>query len=751
MNRCDSKYKDMLHAYELGMLGDDEIRELELHLMECEVCFNALREFKNEAELMRQNQALAKIADEADSEDAAEKKNPKSIIRYVLSVAAVLLILLLKPWNLSFHSGDELIASENKLLVMPFENLTQPDDTTTVKIIHNLLVTDLGQSKYLRVTPASYTVALINEKKIDQNDLAAITSIGKYTHSILAVRGNIVQIKPNFIFSADVIEVADGQLIGSVHQISREGASIFEAIDSLTVKIKANLELDIDFSTDNDLSIASVTTGSSEAYHHYLLGVEAFQQYYIPDAVRFFQKALEYDNNFAMAMYYLSRTKSEAYIDSAYALIDNVGELEKYYIRARYDIIHDSLDQGLDQLRWITKHYPDEQDAYYIIGRFEYYQANFAEAVEALKKSLSIDNKYKPAYNLLTYCYNMLDDYDNAIITINKYIELYPDEANPYDTRGDLYSFFGELEKAKESYRIALDIRPDFYSSLMFLSYMYLYQNDYKAADSCITALANSRSPQMINASKLYHPYLAIRQGELRVALDEINHTIEKSLADGKNPRGVFYSMQHQAIVLDGMGKKEDALAVMKNVVDSYRKVVPNDSVGFVSYYATLLYQQGNISEIQMLRDQVKPYQEENNVGLFSYNYLEGLIALANKEYGSAEQSFIKSVEKLIEKNAYGYFLGYTMLARAYRADGQIAEAIEVLEKLNKIYTSRRLYYSPIDIENYYLLGRLYEDSHWNQKAIEQYQLVLTHWGTNDSKIEFVEDARQRLEKLQNL
>jgi len=51
-------------------------------------------------------------------------------------------------------------------------------------------------------------------------------------------------------------------------------------------------------------------------------------------------------------------------------------------------------------------------------------------------------------------------------------------------------------------------------------------------------------------------------------------------------------------------------------------------------------------------------------------------------------------------------------------------------------------------VKAYYTLGRAYEESGWRDKAIEQYGIFLDIWKDADSGIPALEDARQRLTRL---
>ncbi len=111
-------------------------------------------------------------------------------------------------------------------------------------------------------------------------------------------------------------------------------------------------------------------------------------------------------------------------------------------------------------------------------------------------RAIEIDPMFKMAYNNLGYAYHCVGDFDRSIWAINKYIALAPDEANPYDTRGDLYAFQAHLDDAIMSYKEAVEIKPDFCMSLEKLGYMYVFKREYEEAEPWFRRYAGRRSSQ---------------------------------------------------------------------------------------------------------------------------------------------------------------------------------------------------------------------------------------------------------------
>ena len=61
-----------------------------------------------------------------------------------------------------------------------------------------------------------------------------------------------------------------------------------------------------------------------------------------------------------------------------------------------------------------------------------------------------------------SYAYMGKGDYDRALADINQAIKLEPNDANWYDSRGEVYLNKGDYDRAIAEYERALQIRPNF-------------------------------------------------------------------------------------------------------------------------------------------------------------------------------------------------------------------------------------------------------------------------------------------------
>ena len=114
----------------------------------------------------------------------------------------VALVLILKPWRFEIGPGQEAIAGENRLAIMYFDNLADPEDSQKLgEIATNLLITDLTESQYLDVVSSQRLYDILKllgregEKKIDP-DVA--TEVATKARARWMLQGSILQVEPHW-------------------------------------------------------------------------------------------------------------------------------------------------------------------------------------------------------------------------------------------------------------------------------------------------------------------------------------------------------------------------------------------------------------------------------------------------------------------------------------------------------------------------------------------------------------------------
>lgn len=756
MSGCrDKRFPDMLWAYEVGLLDDEDRRALELHVLECEYCREDLRQFSSAAQLIKHDpdiqQAIHRIAEKKPASSVSHRGRKGAFsgkLRPILIPAAfavaALLLLVLRPWEIEFHPTQEATAVENRLAIMYFDDPAGQEQFG--KIATNLLITDLAESAYLEVVSSQRLYDILKllgrdgQRKIDR-DVAR--QVAEAARAELIILGSVLQTEPHFVLTAQLISASTGNVIDAQRITGEPGEDIFSMVDRLSAEIKGDLSLPAAARRETDRQVAEVTTHSPEAYRQYLEGVEFIQKYYGIQAREHFLRAVELDSTFAMAYYYLAELGDQEMILRAEQFIDRATLRNGYYIRSRKAALSGDTRATINELQKLVKRYPEEKKAYYLLGQHFEVLGNYDLALEHLQRALKIDPLYRPAVNYLAYFYDRIGEYEQAIVTIDSYISLAPDEPNPYDSRGDIYGKNGKIDLAMESFHKALEIDPKFLHSIWKLGHLHCMKLEYVQAESLFTIIATDADADSRTMGRLYLQYNTVHQGKFAQALANLDRAIAADYADGEITLYTGHKHFIKARIYAELGDFERAKAEFPKHMEILHQLYPNSRTHERHHYAQLLAESGDLAAAEETAQSLKADLEARGYELDYYWYASGCIALAR---GNPEMA-VKHFEKITA--AHRDFPERFMLARAYQSAGQLSEAVEEFEPLLEFFTIHSVFRNIWDVKVHYYLGLAYEKSNWYDKAIEQYKTFLNIWQNADPGIEAVEDARTRLARLQ--
>jgi len=764
MSECfDKHFEEMLHHYELGLLSEEERYELELHLLECEHCYNRVAKFAEAADLMKHNRKVRDLIKEMAADEPVEtaeaatdvrkprfrKKLWPTLVPVSMAAVIVFLFLILKDWQLDIRSSQEAEAQKNRMAVMHFENLSDPADSLKLgEIVSNLLTAALSESRFIQVVSSQRINDLIeymNRKRERSPDSIRTLELAEEADARWVLSGSYMQDKAEIILTMQLVEVASGDVIATESITGDTSMTIFSLVDKLTARVKNNLLLPEEVRQETDRMVADVTTHSSRAYRHYLDGVEYNNKVYREEAARSFEKALEYDSTFAMAYYYLALLRDRDYIEKAMQYIDRSGSRDRYYIRSLRASADRDWPAAIDELKKLIKRYPDEKDAYYRLGLF-YYTLDSAElAIEYFNRSVNIDPLYKLAYNHLAYSYNKLGDYEQAVWAINQYIAIAPSEANPYDTRGDINRLNGRIDEAIASYRQAIAINPKFTHSLSYLGILYLFKGE---TDSALAAFQNMLSVsdnfvERANA-RIYQAYIPLFEGRLEKAMEVTDDIITADRIDQVTSSPLLNKYLLKTFIYYEMKKYSQALTEMEKFIPLYRQLNPIDSFSHTDFYSQILIQNGQKDRAEEVLRGLAKDTGRYICGMYNYRYAEGVLNLTDGNAIAAIQNFKRAAEL---SNMFSYTF---MLGQAYLVAAQYDKAIATYEELLKSYKPGRAFMGTWSVKTHYYLGTAYEAVGRYDDAVVEYNTFLHLWRNADDIFEEIPSASERLKKLEN-
>ncbi|MBN1210967.1 MAG: zf-HC2 domain-containing protein [candidate division Zixibacteria bacterium] len=756
MSECkDRRFREMLHLYELGQLSPEQLEELEVHLLECDACFEEIQQFDRTVLHLRHSDKIrAAIAQLAETKSELPEVTPTGKKLWTtwlpVSLAALIFILLiLKDWQFDIHPTQEALAVENRLAVMYFENKVDVEDNLRLgEMITSLLITDLSESRLLQVVSSQHLYDLLKtetEGKPRPVDRDIATRLARKARARWMLVGEILQTEPSLVVTSQIIDLATGNVMASQKISQAAIGDIFFLVDSLTVEIKKDLAPSETAQPDTDRMVAEVTTRSPEAYRLYLEGLEYYYKFYYNEAINAFEQALAHDSTMAMAYYYLARLKDGSMIDKAVQYADKASRKEKLYIESLNDLKNNEREQAIAKLSQLTQQYPNEKDAFYLLGLYNFRLFKFDQAVAYMDSALAVDSFFKPAYNLLATTYYETDNLEKAVWAINRYISLAPDEANPYETRGKIYANFNKIDPAIESFRKALQVKPDFYSSLLPLGNMYLYKGEYRLAESCYTALTETDNRNYRSHGRVYLSYIPIHQGKLSYSLELIDSLVAADSAETQTRTSLSNTVIlnfFKARIYVELNNYSKARETMDKVLTLSAGLSEHSQFLNRAYNIQILAESGLIAEAKREAEQLKNDLEKTETDPSMYRYASGCIYLAEHNPEKAVVEFESAVRTMND------FPTRFQLGRAYLEAGMLARAVEEFERQSEAYSLWRLCWGIWNAELHYYLGTAYENSRWYDRAAEQYRIFIEMWRDGDKGLAILEDARARLTRL---
>ena len=405
-------------------------------------------------------------------------------------VAAVIIVWRILPQKEAplFASGRPSIA------VLPFDDLSREKDQEF--FCHGFaesLITTLSKIEDLRIPAKTSSFSF-------QGKAQELEEIGEKLDVATVLMGSVQKAENRIRITAQLVKIADASILWS-DQFNREMDDIFSIQDQITLEIVRELKETL--LGEEKASLVKRYTENAEAYNLYLQGrffwekrtKEGFNK-----AVDCFERAIEKDPNFALAYVGLANTygtfigygflsaaeaipKIRTLLKKALAIDDEIAEAHVLLAQITYscdwdwegaekefklalqlnpNYVYAHLWYGiyLAKKGLIDKALEEQARAYeldplnivinYSFGNFNILDRRYDAAIEAYKKTLTMDQNFIPAYAGLGKAYLLQSKYEEALRELDKAGELIKgNDPSLLTIRGIIHAKSGSMAKAE--------------------------------------------------------------------------------------------------------------------------------------------------------------------------------------------------------------------------------------------------------------------------------------------------------------
>jgi len=673
--------------------------------------------------------------------------NLKKILIPTLVVVFIAVIAALAGL-FQFGSGTILVAGDKpSLAVMYFRNNTGEKERDHWRnALPELLITDLSQSKYLRILSMEKIYNILED--LDQLEATTystdvIREVGERGGAEKVLVGSYTKAEETYRINCSLLNARTGELIASESVEGSGEASFYPMVDELTRKIKSNFKMsDTQIAADLDRKVETITTRSPEAIKLYSKGrIEHLSGEYIKSLSEM-QKALKIDPEFAMA----HRSVAMSYhnlgyfpakkiaLQKAFELRDRVSEKERYIIEGDYYRASEKTQgKAIKIYQKILEDYPGDLTATANLTGLFTELGRLPEALKINKENIKLGISNWITHNNLAEAYMANGLFKEAVHVIDAYREKHPGE--------------------------------DKFSHL--ISLVFINQGKYERA---LLELDKDKSPEKkLDTSGLKGDIYYLK-GDLKKAEMEYLKIPESSknrrtsqvvlkLTGGKFQEAAALLEQKPAVtgllgrVYPKAGRYDEALQIYD---DGIKNAIRNESTREHIHYLHLkglaYLGKGDMETSRKIAGELKELTSgciSKNIGRF-YKHLNGRIKLSSGQYSDAIADLKGAVALLpitedMKKHEYPLFLN--SLAEAYFKSGDLEKAEKTYQKIQSLKMSRLLD-GDLYAKSFYWLGKIYQQNRRKLEAVDNYQQFLDLWKSADPGLSEVEDAKKQIASL---
>lgn len=367
-----------------------------------------------------------------------------------------------------------------------------------------------------------------------------------------------------------------------------------------------------------------------------------------------------------------------------------------------------------------------------------YSKSKYTEALDYFEKALTEDPYFVDAYINCAQVYIMIDQFDNALKSLDKVLMIDKKNGLAYFHKGNIELLKGDREVARESYNKAISLG---YDNLQI--YINLAADAEERADF---NTAISYYNKVITLDR-FNAYAKVRKAQVLISMKRFPEALKTCDSLIETNPDVFEGYHFKFAVLCDMNKYSEAESVLERALQLF----PEDDAFFYDK-ARLYHAQGRLEDALEIIDSKLTFNEENRTSLTAFKaevllalgrtddalailleeyslskdgeivFLINSIYIANKNY----EEVLHYSQEIIDKKELGnyYYAALYYHAVALSKLGRKQEADAEYENAQKVFRAACAR-NPGQLQLYFYRAMCYEELAQYEKVLEMTDYLL--------------------------
>ncbi len=649
----------------------------------------------------------------------------------VLAVAALFMTLM--------TPGPGTLTERPSVAVLYFENNTGDASLNWLRsALANMLVTDLSQSTQIEVLGTDRLYQVL--KELGQLEAPTVSSevieeLARQAGVTTVVLGSFVKAGDSFRLSTRVQEAESGRILATERVEGVGESAIFQMVDELTKRIKTTLEVSVPSDEAFERGIEEVTSSSVEAFRYYADGERLHGESKDAEAIPLFEKALEIDPDFAMALAKLSVAhwnvghvaESYDYAKRALERVDRLTARERYYIEGRfYSLNPSTIGQAIDAYERAITLYPDHGAARHNLANIYQSQERYSEAISHFEELRGRGSGFGGTYTNLATCYAQIGRTEEGLRVLNEFVEKHPDNAAGHRDLGMFLVSLGRFDEARSELQRAEVLGSQDLAVLRGYWLIALLEDDLVQAEREARRIAVSEDPHWKYESIMMRSLVGLYRGNAEEALDLLEEAGEIFPEPGPARSNTLFQI---SLLEFDRGDPLEALAAAEAALEAGRGY--GNEQGGQALVALAQAKLGRSEEARSSFDAFVTSMQDMPEKIVSReeNFIAGCVALQQGQSQEAVTKLSRAEAGLPDPlfAEKGGVLLLFHLGVAYWEAGDREEAALRFQRIIDAELPRAMQPIPY-VRSFYFLGSYYKEKGDHEKARENFERFLSYW-----------------------